>query len=105
MRPSTLLAIVAATVVSAALLAPALIYPYFEDAALFAAVANYMLDGQALYSEVFDHKAPAIYLQLSLSYLLDIHKVSIFSLTAPICPKQTPSQPLCSPTPAMLPFA
>jgi hypothetical protein len=52
-----------AVALSAALLAPALIYPYFEDSALFAAVARYLLEGEILYQDVFDHKAPAIYLQ------------------------------------------
>lgn len=63
MRAASLLALLAAVSVSALLLAPALVYPYFEDAALFAAVANYMLEGQSLYRDVFDHKAPGIYLQ------------------------------------------
>jgi hypothetical protein len=62
-RASNLLIVFAAILCGAFLLAPALVFPYFEDAALFAAVANYMLEGETLYRDVFDHKAPAIYLQ------------------------------------------
>ena len=63
MRTRSTLVVVVAALLSAVLLAPALVYPYFEDAALFAAVARYLLDGETLYLDVFDHKAPAIYLQ------------------------------------------
>ena len=63
MRARVALASVVAVTLSAVLLAPALIYPYFEDSALFAAVARYLLEGETLYQGVFDHKAPAIYLQ------------------------------------------
>ena len=75
MRASILLVLVGAASISAVLLAPALVYPYFEDAALFAAVANYMLEGEALYEEVFDHKAPAIYLQ-------EMVRISLFGRSA-----------------------
>jgi len=63
MKTRSTLVVVVAALLSAVLLAPALVYPYFEDAALFAAVARYLLDGETLYLDVFDHKAPAIYLQ------------------------------------------
>ena len=63
MRARVVVVTLIAVVLSATLLAPALIYPYFEDSALFAAVARYLLEGEILYQDVFDHKAPAIYLQ------------------------------------------
>ena len=63
MRARLALVSLIAAILSAILLAPALVFPYFEDAALFAAVANFLLEGETLYREVFDHKAPAIYLQ------------------------------------------
>lgn len=75
MRAPIALAATAAVLLSVVLLAPALVYPYFEDASLFAAVANYMLEGETLYRDVFDHKAPAIYLQ-------EMIRISLFGRSA-----------------------
>ncbi|MGB5751967.1 MAG: hypothetical protein WBN87_03810 [Thermoanaerobaculia bacterium] len=75
MRARIALISLVAAILSALLLAPALVFPYFEDAALFAAVANYMLEGETLYRDVFDHKAPAIYLQ-------EMIRISLFGTSA-----------------------
>lgn len=75
MRARIALISLVAAILSALLLAPALVFPYFEDAALFAAVANYMLEGETLYRDVFDHKAPAIYLQ-------EMVRISLFGTSA-----------------------
>ncbi len=55
---------------AAVVLAPNLVFPYSEDAGLFAAVARYRLEGLALYRELFDQKPPAIFLQESLRIAL-----------------------------------
>jgi len=75
MRARIALVSLVAAILSAVLLAPALVFPYFEDAALFAAVANFMLEGETLYRDVFDHKAPAIYLQ-------EMIRISLFGPSA-----------------------
>lgn len=75
MRARFALVSLVAAILSALLLAPALVFPYFEDAALFAAVANFMLEGETLYRDVFDHKAPAIYLQ-------EMIRISLFGTSA-----------------------
>lgn len=59
-----------ATLVGAALLGPALVVPYFEDSALYAAVAARVARGATVYRDVFDHKPPAIYVQELLRILL-----------------------------------
>ena len=103
MRARIALISLVAAILSALLLAPALVFPYFEDAALFAAVANYMLEGETLYREVFDHKAPAIYLQemirislLGTSALASRVVELVFLLFAGLVLGQVPW--LCDPT-------
>ena len=40
------------------ILLPNVVFPYFEDTALLAAIGNYILQGDRLYVDVFDHKPP-----------------------------------------------
>jgi Dolichyl-phosphate-mannose-protein mannosyltransferase len=47
-------------IVVVGLLAPGLVYPYFEDTALFAAVAKLALGGARLYRDVVEQKTPGV---------------------------------------------
>lgn len=46
------------------------VYPYFEDTALYAAIARRILHGATLYRDVFDHKTPGIFLLESIRLAL-----------------------------------
>ncbi|MFO0693405.1 MAG: hypothetical protein U0230_07610 [Polyangiales bacterium] len=55
-----------ATLVGLLALAPMVVFPYFEDTALVAAVARWKLAGARLYVDVFDHKLPVVYWEAML---------------------------------------
>lgn len=54
-----LLALLAVTV---PVLSTGIVYPYFEDTALYAAIADRLFSDKLLYGDLFDHKSPGIYL-------------------------------------------